>query len=56
MKNLENTRKELEQRNYNTIIHSALSKVSDISSEIIQMYSEAKHNKTENELKEDLKY
>ena len=55
LKKLENARKGLEQKNYNTIINSALSKVSDISSEIIQMYSEAKQAGNENKLKEDLK-
>ena len=55
LKNFENAREGLEQKNYNTIISSALSKVSDISSEIIQKYSKAKQDGTENQLKEDLK-
>lgn len=55
MKNLENARKKLKQKNYYIIINSALSKVSDISSEIIQMYSEAKQAGNENKLKEELK-
>lgn len=55
MKNLESARIELKQKNYNTIINSALSEVSEISSEIIQMYSEAKKAETENKLKEKLK-